>query len=283
VETATGDLLHPADVDEAFDGISVAYHVAARIGFESGIRAQVQLDTNVSGTAIVVNAALRAGVTRLVHTSSIAALGPRMPDASCRDERSPWVETGSETRYAVSKHRAETEVYRAVAEGLDAVIVNPALIFGTGRSGENTRQIVDRIRDGQMRRYPSGATSVVDVLDVAQGLRLAMDRGQTGSRYILAAESLSWQQILSELATALGVPPPASEISGRMLEWVARLTELSSKVTGVPASLTLDAARQAGTRQCHDASLARSELGWTPRPFAETSRRIAADLGAEST
>ncbi|MCH8961424.1 MAG: SDR family NAD(P)-dependent oxidoreductase [Bacteroidetes bacterium] len=205
VEHVLGDVTDPPSLCEAMADVGQVYHVAAYVGL-GGRRDHARLHrVNVGGTAHVVNAALEAGVERLVHTSSIAALGrPERPI----DETTEWHASSANTAYAVSKHEAELEVYRGIAEGLDAVIVNPSLVFGVGRPGENTRLIAERIRDGKIPATPGGGTNVVDVEDVAAGHRQAMRHGKTGERYLLGGENISWKTIFGTLAEALGVAPP---------------------------------------------------------------------------
>ena len=132
-----------------------------------------------SSAANVVNAALARGVERLVHTSSVAAFGRTENAEHVIDETSEWQRSRLNTEYARSKYLAEREVHRGVAEGLDAVMVNPALVFGVGRPGENTRQIAERVRDRKLPAVPSGGTNVVDVRDVADGHVRAMVRDGT--------------------------------------------------------------------------------------------------------
>jgi dihydroflavonol-4-reductase len=229
----------------------------------------------VDGTANVVNAALRAGVRRLAHVSSIAALGLPDNDAII-DETSS--RTPADDAYARSKYHAELEIQRGIAEGLDAAIVNPSLVFGTGRAGTNTRRIVDAVRMGWMPGVPAGSTNVVDVEDVADGLRRAMARGRTGERYILGSENLSWQAIVRTLAEAFGVEPPSRTIPPALLTAVGALAEGAAWITRQPPRFTRSLARAASNNRRYSNQKAVDELGCSFRPFAETARRIARDL-----
>ncbi|NNF58260.1 MAG: NAD-dependent epimerase/dehydratase family protein, partial [Rhodothermaceae bacterium] len=208
IEHALGDVTDFASVRAAMDDITHVYHAAAFIGFGGKNEAERLMQVNVGGTANVADAAREAGVERLVHVSSIAALGRTLHPQGVIDETAVWRSSKANTAYAVSKHRAEMEVQRAIAEGLDAVLVNPALIFGPGRSGENTLEIAEKLRDGTLPASASGGTCVVDVADVAAGMQAAMAWGTTGERYLLGGENLPWTTILNTLADALGVAPP---------------------------------------------------------------------------
>lgn len=278
VEHAIGDVTDPDAVYRAVDGAATVYHVAAVVAF--GRRAQPRLrEVNVGGTATVVNAALAGGVGRLVHTSSIAALGRTERPTGIIDEQTAWVPSRANTDYALSKRDAEREVLRGIAEGLDAVIVNPAVVFGPGRAGEGTFALAERVAAGRALT-PPGGTAVVDVEDVASGLRCAHAHGERGERYILAAENRLWADILGEIAEAAGAPRPRTAPAA-LLTGAGALAEAWSALSRSEAALTRAQARNAAATYRYDASLARRDLGWTARPFAETARRTAAALAGE--
>src|SRR5690606_4402136 len=157
-----GDVTDWASVRAAVEGARQVYHAAAFVGFGGRKDREALMAVNVGGTANVVDAAREAGVERLVHVSSIAALGRTPPPGGILDETAEWRPSKANTAYAVSKHLAEREAQRAVAEGLDAVTVNPALIFGPGRPGDNTMRIAEKLRDGRLPAVPAGGTCVVD-------------------------------------------------------------------------------------------------------------------------
>ena len=275
VEHALGDVTDPESVADAMAGIQRVYHVAAAVAF--GRRARQRLwAVNVRGTDHVVNAALDAGVARLVHTSSIAALGRPERAGGTIDESAVWTASRSNTAYAVSKHEAELSVRRGIAEGLDAVIVNPALIFGPGRPGENTMELAERLAAGRLPLAPPGGTAVVDVADVAAGLRAAMDRGATRERYVLAADNLPWTEILAHLADALGVRPPRRTAPPRLLRWAGALAEAGAALTRSEPGLTRETARTATETHRYANRKAVDDLGLTFRPFSETAERVAA-------
>ena len=273
VEHAIGDVTDAESVHAAMAGVETVYHVAGTVAF--GRRARARLcAVNVGGTANVVNAALAAGVGRLVHTSSIAALG-RPARAGVLDETAAWTPSPLNTAYAVSKRDAEREVLRGVAEGLDAVTASPALVFGPGRPGEGTTALAERLAAGRVPLAPPGATAVVDIEDVAAGLRAARAHGATGERYLLAAENLAWTEILSTLAAAIGVDAPARTAPPWLLNAGGVAGEAWAALTRSEPGLTLETARNAAATVRYDGSRAERLLGVTYRPFSETARRIA--------
>lgn len=278
VEHAIGDIRDYESVARAMKGVDHVYHTAGFIGF-GGRREYEQLRAiNVEGTANVVNAALRSDVVRLVHTSSMAAFGrPERPHGMI-DEGAAWTPSRQNSRYAESKYEAELEVHRGVAEGLDAVIVNPSLIFGIGKPGENTREIVEKVRRGRFPGIPVGGTNVVDVRDVARGHRLAMLHGRTGERYFLGGENLSWESILQILADALNVAPPSRHVPPTLAMGIAWVMEAVAALSRSRALISRETVRTANRFYRYSNRRAVEELEWSFRPFAETAAYLADEL-----
>lgn len=279
VEHALGDVTDAASVDAAMDGVRQVYHTAAFLGF-GGKRDREQLHAvNVGGTANVVNAALRAGAERLVLTSSIAAFGRTADESVVIDETAEWQHSALNTEYARSKYEAELEGYRGLAEGLDVVVVNPSLIFGVARPGENTRKIAEQIRDGKLPAIPVGGTNVVDVRDVATGHLLAMQHGKTGERYCLAGENLTWRTIIETLAEAFGVAPPRLTLAPGPAKVAAVFFEGFGRLTGTRPLITRETVRTSARFFRYSHRKAVDELGCHFRPFQETARDLAQALG----
>lgn len=273
VEHAVGDITDADAVREAVRGASHVVHVAATVAFGPRNTARLRA-VNVGGTATVVNAALDEGVSRLVHTSSIAALGRQAGGRAPIDETTPWMPGRANTRYAVSKRDAELEVWRGAAEGLDAVAVHPALVFGPGRPGDGTYALVERVAAGRMRVAPPGATAVVDVRDVADGLVAALHQGRAGGRYVLASDNLSWLELLTRLADAFGVPPPSRTVPAAALLAAGTLAD-AWVWAGGSAALSRETARTAAGSHAYSNRRAVEELGLAFRPFGETARWLA--------
>lgn len=271
VEHAVGDVTDPDAVRAAVDGCTHVVHAAANVAFGPAAGAAMRA-VNVGGTATVADAAREAGVARLVHVSSIAALG--RGGATALDESTPWTDGRANSRYAVSKRDAERELWRAAAEGIDAVAVLPAVIFGVGRPGEGTERIVARVAGGRLRVAPPGATAVVDVRNVADGIVAALTRGASGDRFVLAGDNLAWTEILGTLARALGVPPPRRTIPPALLTAAGTAADVLARL-GLPMDLSAETARTASARFAYASSRAVETLGVTFRPFAETAAWIA--------
>ena len=282
IEHAIGDVRDPDSIETAMHGVQVVYHAAASVIQGPNKQLRRLRQTNVQGTAHVVDAALAAGVERLVHTSSIAALGHGGGRVLERTEETEWKDAASNTTYARSKHESEFQIHRGIAEGLDAVMVNPSLIFGPGRSGENTMQLVELIGTGRVGMVPDGGTGVVDVEDVAAGHLLAMERGKTGQRYILSSENLTWHAIVGTLAEALGRQAPRKTVPRSVTLAAGFLMESWAILSRKPAYLTRALARNMLQRCHYSNAKAVHELGCAFRPFESTARRIAQCLDTEA-
>jgi len=280
VEHTVGDVTHARSLYDAMQGVDRVYHLAAKVSFAPGEEEPLRR-VNADGTANVVNAALEAGVDRLVHASSMAAFGRPAEPASVIDETTTWQGAPHRSAYARSKHRAELEAHRGIAEGLDATIVNPSLVFGVGGPDANTRRIVDAVRSGWLLAAPPGGTNVVDVRDVAVGLRAAMAKGETGRRYFLGSENLSWKALAGTLARAFDAPPPRHIVPPWLLIVGGVLAEGFATLTRTRPFLTRSTARTAARTYRYDNSRARHELGCTFRSFEETACHIAGALPEE--
>lgn len=289
VDWVVGDVTDPDGLYRAAEDVDQIVHAAAEISFGHPDLDRRLSRVNTEGTANVVNAALSANVRRLLHVSSIAALGRTRErseaarasgdEHACMDESAEWADSDLNTAYARSKYLAELEVRRGVAEGLDAVIVNPSVVMGVGRTGRNTTLLAERVRDGRIPFMPTGATNVVDVLDAADGILKALDRGQRGARYILAGENLAWSDIIGTLADAFGVDPPTRHLSPGLQRAAACILETVSRMGGRRPVITRETVRLASSYACYDNTRARTELGCSFRPFADTAARIAAIMG----
>ena len=271
MEWMQGDVLDPESLEAGMDGVDGAIHAAAYLGFESQQSIERLMQVNVDGTANVGDAALQKGVSRLVHVSSIAALGRTEEMTHCRDETAEWKTSPMNTGYALSKYRAEMEVQRGVAMGLDAVIVNPSIIMGVGRLSENTMQIPEQLAKRSIPFLPKGGSNVVDVRDVAEGVLRTFEKGETGQRYILAGHNLVWKEILETMCAQLGVRPPTRTLPRSVMMAAALFIETGSRVIRKRAVLTRENVRLSMSVSCYDNTRSREELGCTYRPFDETS------------
>ena len=174
IELAHGDVLDRRSVRRAMRGVQRVFHVAGLTSLRAS--ADTTFAVNVGGTRIVLEEALRAGVARVVHTSSVAAVGPA-PRGSTADEQQVFRAGGYGLPYVNAKHEAEVEALRMAARGLPVVVVNPAHVFGAGDRHRSSTELVRRFLCGQILAYVDGALNIVDADDVASGHLLADEQG----------------------------------------------------------------------------------------------------------
>lgn len=262
-----GDLLDLASVDRAVAALGPGgrvVHAAAVISYRRS-DAELQRRANVEGTRAVVAACRAHGVARLLHVSSVVAVGVARDAEHPLDEEAPFEGHRLACDYVDTKRAAEELVL--AAEDLDAVVVNPGAIFGPGAAWSNTSELVLRVAAGRLGAVaPPGGLSLVGVDDCAEGCVLALDRGRRGRRYLLVESHLSVREVLDRIAAAWGRAPgslTAPRFLWRLLALCAGLVERVvplERATGQSLRLLAEEFRFSGDR-------ARRELGWSPRPF----------------
>ncbi len=220
-EEAIGDILDEASLVAAMKGIDVVFHVAGAADYWRKPPAHLYR-VNVDGTRCVVQAALQAGVERLVYTSSVAAIGPAPDPQHPVDETHPFTLPPHVFPYGHSKWLAEQEVQQGISAGLDAVIVNPSIVIGPRDVYLTSGSLFKGMERG-MPFTPRGGSGVVDARDVALGHVRAAEHGRRGERYILSAVNLSHLALAREISRVLQVPPPRWELppwSAGVVAWV---------------------------------------------------------------
>ncbi|HEX2618353.1 MAG TPA: NAD-dependent epimerase/dehydratase family protein, partial [Flavobacteriales bacterium] len=220
---AEGDLFDVLALADAMQGVEHVYHAAAMVSFDPRDNAAL-FATNITGTGNLVNAALEARVRRLCHVSSTASIG-RRDDGALTDEHTPYVQNRNTSPYTISKHDAELEVQRGIAEGLDAVLVNPCVVLGPGIAGRSSMTMIERLRKGS-RFFPPGANAVVDARDVATAMVRLMEVGTSGERHLLIGENVTYERLFTLIAAAAGRPAPTSRLKPWMLQLAWRLERL---------------------------------------------------------
>lgn len=260
-----GEITDTSSVERATRGQDIVIHAAAVLSNRNDARA-IQYQVNVEGTRNVVDACLRNGVSRLLHVSSVAAIG--IPeDSSPADEDFHFNLKKSSLHYYISKHEAECAVAAGVANGLDTVVVNPTGIWGPAGSFYRGAAIVHTVRRNRILRYPSGGVCIVHVDDVIDGILAALDRGVKGNRYILGGENLTFRQVMEKAAAAIGVHRWFVRIPNAAMNLAARIAELSSTLLDGRLANAY-ANYYCASRFCYyDSIKARRNLGFQPRAF----------------
>lgn len=236
------NVLDVAVLEEVMVGVEELYHCAGKVSFDPK-EVQQLFKVNVEGTANVVNAALNAGVRKMVHVSSVAALG-RIREAEPINESMQWSEETSNSRYGQSKYLGEMEVWRGIAEGLNAVIVNPSLVLGAGNWHESSTEIFRTVYKGSPW-YTDGSTGVVDVKDVAKAMIMLMESDVLSERFILSAHNVGFKDLFNRIADAFKKKRPSMKVTPLLAAIVWRLEWLKSKFTGIHPLITKETAATA--------------------------------------
>jgi len=273
LETVTGDLTDPPSLDRALAGCSILFHVAADYRLWVP-RPKEMYEANAGGTRNIMLAAVRAGVSRIVYTSSVATLGLTR-DGTPADENTPASLADMIGDYKRSKYLAEAEVRRlADEEGLPAVIVNPSTPVGPRDIKPTpTGRMVVEATSGRMPAYVDTGLNLVHVDDVGLGHVLALDRGKAGERYILGGANLNLKEILAEIAAISGHRPPRVRLPHSLVLPIAYLSETWARLTGgEEPKVTVTGVRLARKKMFYSAEKARRVLGFSPRPVQEALR-----------
>jgi dihydroflavonol-4-reductase len=258
VEHAIGDVTDPAALDAAMEGCEWVFHVAAVSDYWRSNRIKIYL-VNVNGTVNVLDAAKRAGVKRVIFTSSGAAIGMR-EDGRPADETVPFNLPPARFPYGHSKALAEEEVLRAIGRGQDAVIVNPSVVLGPGDLNQISGAGVVELARGNVFIYPAGGATVIDVRDVAAAHVAAAERGRTGERYLLGAVDVSHQALLKLIADVVGAPPPFVPIPASITPGLAVVAGWLRSL-GVPLPIDANQIRLSARNVFFDCHKAWRELG----------------------
>ena len=245
VEWVTGDVLDMVSLDDTMKGIQTIIHSAAIVSFTRDMRS-LMYQVNVEGTANVVNAALENRVERLLHISSIAALGRTTHEETVNEEKK-WENNKNNTHYAISKHEAEMHVYRGFAEGLEGLILNPSTILGFGNWHQSSCSIF-RNAYREFPWYTQGINGFVGVEDVAEVCERLMVSGYTQRKFIVNAENRKFRELFDMIADGFNRKRPYREATPFIGEVAWRLEKLKSFLTGKKPLLTRETAKVAHSR-----------------------------------
>jgi dihydroflavonol-4-reductase len=196
-----GDITDIYSLEEAFQDVDQVYHTAGFVSFSSRNKNKI-IETNVNGTANIVNLCLQKGNVKLCFVSSIAALGTTN-DGTLITEEVMWIPTKKEIPYSLSKFKSEMEVWRGINEGLDAVIVNPSVVLGPGNRNKTMGYVIKLISKGILPCI-KGSTGFVNVVDVASVMTKLMESDITSERFILSSENVSFKELFIWIADYLG-------------------------------------------------------------------------------
>ncbi|HUX09811.1 MAG TPA: hopanoid-associated sugar epimerase [Terriglobia bacterium] len=261
VEKVYGDLRAPQSLDPAVEGVDRIFHVAAdyRLGASNP---QEIYESNVTGTRNLLQAAGRAGVKRLVVTSSVATIAVDRGNALPNEQTEARLEEMI-GHYKRSKFMAEKEALRAASEGLPVVVVNPTTPVGPGDwKPTPTGRIIVNFLNGRMPAYVETGLNWVPVEDVAEGHWLAAERGRTGERYILGGRNMLLKEVLDILARISGRPSPRVRLPHAVALAAGYADQAISRLLKRTPRIPLEGVRMARHKMFVDCSKAARELGF---------------------
>jgi nucleoside-diphosphate-sugar epimerase len=242
IEWVNADLLDISSIEQAMEGITEVYHCAAIVSFDSKKEVEM-MHININGTANMVNIALAKGIRKFCHVSSIAAIGAEEHGKDATEETF-WKSSSENSNYSISKYGAEREVWRASAEGLDVIIVNPSLIIGAGNWQQSSSNMFSKAYKG-IKFYTDGITGFVDVRDVARLMIQLMNSEQKNERFIINSENKSFKVFFDIMHRAFNKPVPTIK-AGKFLSDFAWITEkIRCSISGNTPLITKETARSA--------------------------------------
>jgi len=226
IQWITGNILDEYSYRDFLNKDTTVYHCAATVSFNPN-KSKYIYRNNVIGTKHIINACLEANVKKLCYVSSVAVFGNPCLDNNLITESIESTQDNFGSMYALSKFEGELEVWRGIAEGLCAVIVNPSVVLGIGNRNSSSNQLFNRVQNG-FKYYTKGITGFVDVKDVSKCMISLMESNIQGERFILNSENLNFKNVMKLMAKELNVKAPTIEIKpwvsslGWRLDWVRK-------------------------------------------------------------
>ena len=272
INWAYGDLNDLFSLRDVLKDVKQVYHCGAMVSFLPQDR-ELMMKVNVEGTANLVNACLEAGIDKMCHCSSVAAIG-KPEKGSVIEESLVWKTSKQNSWYAISKYGAEREVWRGSEEGIPTVIVNPSVVIGPGDPGRSSAQLYQSVKNG-MKFYTTGITGFVDARDVATAMVQLMESDITGERFVLNSENLPYKTLFEYFAEYSGARPPKYR-AGKFLSEIAwRLEKMRSMITGQKPLLSRETARNANLRRYYSSEKIQQQLGFEFRPIREAAKNTS--------
>ncbi|MCX2573455.1 NAD-dependent epimerase/dehydratase family protein [Pedobacter sandarakinus] len=275
IDWRVADLNEPGDLEDAFEGITQVYHCAAFVSLSAKHKKKL-FHVNISGTSNIVNLCAEYSC-RLVHVSSVAALGNPKKGQKEITEKDFWEYDAKAHAYGLSKYEGEMEVWRGINEGLDAVIVNPSVIIGKNAGFEGSGAIFKLIKTG-FPFYTQGASGFVDVEDVAMAMVMLMNTKFSGERFIISSENVNYKDLFEQIAAGFNVAPPVKEAKPWMLGIAWRALKLASLFTQSEPSITKETAQSSTTFSYYSNDKIIAQTGIAFKPIAQSIKEITQHL-----
>ena len=270
IEWCNADINEPSTLADVFDDITKVYHCAAFVSLNAADKKKLY-HVNIDGTSNVINLC-QEHECRLLYVSSVAALGEAKKGEEI-NEADYWEYNSNAQAYSLSKYEGEMEVWRGIAEGLDAVIVNPSVIIGENAGFEGSGAIFKLIKDG-FKFYTDGAIGLVDVKDVAKAMVLLMESEITSERFIISSENYTYKNLFGAIADGFGLPRPETEAKAWMLGLAWRMLKVGAWFTGKAPAITKETAKSSITSSYYCNRKIVNETGIQFKPVAQSIKDI---------
>lgn len=267
IEIKKGDLLDIQSVEDSVNGVENIYHCAAKVSFDPSERDQM-ITNNSAMTANIINCGLAYNVKKVVHVSSTSVFNVTV-EGGIIDEGVVYDDFRKLSGYGISKLESEIEAWRGEAEGLEVVIVNPAIVLGPGNWGESSTGLIEKCYKGLLF-YTEGVNAYVDVRDVAEIMVYLMNSDIRGERFILASENITFKSFFQQVSEALGKSAPPYKANRWMGELVWRLERVKSLITRVPPLITKETVTTAFSTKYYSSDKIIKTIGFRFRPLSET-------------
>jgi len=241
IDWVEADVLDLVQMEDAFQGITEVYHCAAMVSFAKRDFTKM-MHINREGTNNILNLSLAFKVKKFGYVSSTAAIGGQVNTLTT--EETKWKQSPKTSGYSITKYSAEKEVWRAVEEGLDVVIVNPCVVIGAGNWNESSMTIFRTIKKG-LKFYTPGQNALVDARDIASILVKLMESEVKNDRFLVISENLPFKSSLQQIATAMRKKGPTISTPKWLIGIAWRLSALGAWIRGVNPTITRDSANSA--------------------------------------
>lgn len=258
IQWVEGDVTDPDALIEIFSKATGVIHTAAVVSYHKQDE-EIIKSINVEGTRNVVNACIATGIKRLLHVSSVAAIG-KEKGQQLIDESSKWIEGAVVSNYAASKYQAELEVWRGQEEGLCTVIVNPSVILAPTDWEKSSAQLF-KYAWQQRPFFTEGSFSAVDVRDVATAIVKLYSSSIEAERFILTGETISYFDFFTKAANQFGKKPPSIRVNRNLVQIAARLEAIRSVLTGSRPLITKETAQLAGKNFTYSNTKVKKAIG----------------------
>ncbi len=279
VEWVEGDILDTAFLRKAIQGIQYVFHCAGLVSYDPQDKNLLKY-INVEGTANLIDTCLENAILKFCHVSSIAAVG-RPKGVQVLSEESKWDQAEEHSAYASSKYFGELEVWRGVAEGLKAVIVNPSVVLGPADWSRSSTRLFKYVHD-QHLFYTGGQANFVDVRDVVDAMIKLTFSDITGERFILNAGQLSYKLFFDTIASNMQKKSPSVKVPPAVAAIIWRAEWLRSMLTGARPLITKETAQVSAKSHFFSNEKVRQALNFEFRPLPETIAWVCVHLMAHA-